>query len=370
METRPGSLMARLSQVTDPRHRQGKRYPLQGLLGMLVLAAVHGEGSLRGMWLWVCARWDQVRDMFDMRRKTPPSYGALWTLLVRLDAEELGKALSSTGDEAEGISVDGKMLRGSKRATEPALRVVTAVGNHYRQVLAQLEVSGRDEIETTIALLHELPLAGKIASLDAGLLQRPVVKTIVAKRGAYIGPVKGNHGELHTAVSEWVEAHDGDRREPDHVQVDKGHGRLERRELWLVPAQELGDYLDQEFDWPAVRFCGLIRRYRRRLHEKNWTSVTTTLWIAGGHLPELSPRQAQAHLRQHWTIENAVFYVRDVSYDEDRLHGRQIGFSLSALRNGAINIIRQAGFRFIPDARRFLPARPDLGLPLLFEPPG
>lgn len=168
-------------------------------------------------------------------------------------------------------------------------------------------------------------------------------------------------------MSAWLEAYGGDRRSPDHVQVNKGHGRIERRELWVTPAQELGDYLEQEFDWPGLRLCGLIRRYRRRSHQIDWESVTTDLWIAGGHLPELTAAQLQFHLRGHWTIENAVFYVRDVSYDEDRLHGRTIGFSLSAVRNAAINLIRRAGFRYIPDAKRVLPARPDLGLALLFE---
>jgi hypothetical protein len=53
--------------------------------------------------------------------------------------------------------------------------------------------------------------------------------------------------------------------------------------------------------------------------------------------------------------------------DQDRLHGRAIGFSLSALRDAAINLIRRAGFHYIPDAKRFLPARSDLGLALPFE---
>jgi hypothetical protein len=55
-------------------------------------------------------------------------------------------------------------------------------------------------------------------------------------------------GELHTAVGDWVEAHGGDRRRPDHIQVNEGHGRIKRRELWVAPAQELRDYLEQEFD--------------------------------------------------------------------------------------------------------------------------
>lgn len=168
-------------------------------------------------------------------------------------------------------------------------------------------------------------------------------------------------------MNAWLQAYGGDQRPPDDVQVSKGHGRIERRELWVTPAQELGHYLEQDFDWPGVRLCGLIRRYRRRTHQTDWASVTTTTWIAGGNLPDLSPDQLQSHLRSHWVIENGVFYVRDVSQDEDRLHGRTIGFSLSALRNAAINLIRQAGFRYIPDAKRILSARPDRGLALLFE---
>jgi hypothetical protein len=169
-------------------------------------------------------------------------------------------------------------------------------------------------------------------------------------------------------VNAWLEAYGGDQRLPDDVQVNKGHGRLERRELWVVPAQELGDYLEQDFDWPGVRLCGLIRRYRRRTHQADWDSVRTWTWIAGGNLPDLAPDQLQSLLRRHWGIENGVFYVRDVSQNEDRLHGRTIGFSLSALRNGAINLIRRAGYRYIPDAKRFLSARTDRGLAFLFDP--
>jgi hypothetical protein len=66
------------------------------------------------------------------------------------------------------------------------------------------------------------------------------------------------------------------------VQTNKGHGGLERRELWVVPAGELHTYLDQDFGWPVVRLVGQIRRYRRTLHQPAWESVITTLWLAGG----------------------------------------------------------------------------------------
>jgi len=46
-----GNLLGRLQTLPDPRRRQGRRYPLASLLSLLILAALHGETSLRGMWL-------------------------------------------------------------------------------------------------------------------------------------------------------------------------------------------------------------------------------------------------------------------------------------------------------------------------------
>jgi len=174
---------------------------------------------------------------------------------------------------------------------------------------------------------------------------------------------------VHAVIAEWIQHAGVPHRPPDHVQVDKGHGRIERRELWMVDGGELSDYLEQEYGWPQMRCVGQIRRYRRRLRHATWESEQSGYWIAGGNLPSLTPAQLQGYLRSHWTIENAIFYVRDVAMDEDRLHGRAIGPALSALRNGAINLARRTGFRYVPDARRFLPARPDLGLSLLFDKP-
>ena len=72
-------------------------------------------------------------------------------------------------------------------------------------------------------------------------------------------------------------------------------------------------------------------------------------------------------LRGHWAIENGLFRVRDVTYDEDRLHGRQIAYGLSMLRNVVINVIRGAGYRYIPDGCRDIACKPDHGLHLLHD---
>ena len=40
-----GSLLGYLGRIPDKRERQGRRFSLRSLLGMLVLGALHGERS-------------------------------------------------------------------------------------------------------------------------------------------------------------------------------------------------------------------------------------------------------------------------------------------------------------------------------------
>ena len=188
------------------------------------------------MWQWGCAHWRQIAWAFDLwATEGPPSYGTLRDLLAAIDAEQLNEALCPARSEEEGITVDGKVLRGSKRVATPALQVITAAGQQYRTVLAQASVTGQDMIEAAIALLQEMPLEDKIVTTDE-VAPTHGGENHRGKRGDYLGPIKGNHGELYEAVNEWIETYGGDQRPPDDEEVNKGHGRIERRELWVVPA--------------------------------------------------------------------------------------------------------------------------------------
>lgn len=362
------SLLEALSRVPDPRGRQGRRYTWAALLACLLLAALNGVTSLRGMWVWVCAHASLLCPVLFWDSEKMPALNTFWVAVTRLDEESLLRVvndwLAFWGREV--ISIDGKTLRGSKRGEAAALRVLTAVGQELRGVLAQVRLEGEDEVTAALRLLEQLPVAGRVVTFDAGLLERPVVKRVVEKGGAYLSPLKGNQPDLVEAVEFYLAECQTYTRPADVQQCNKGHGRIEYRELWLERCPDLGEYLAQEFDWPALRWCGRFRRRRRKIGETAW-SEEEGLWVAGGALEHLEAAQALQWLRQHWVIENNVFRVRDVTGDEDRLHGRKIGPALSVLRSLEINFARQLGYRYLPDTQRALAARPDRGLSLLVE---
>lgn len=158
----------------------------------------------------------------------------------------------------------------------------------------------------------------------------------------------------------------GQPREADARHIHCGHGRIERREVWLVEAGELTEYLEQEWGWSGVRLCGRIRRYRKRWTDQQW-QVEEHLWVSSLSAERITAEQIARALRGHWVVENGVFYVRDVTYGEDRLHARKIADALAAMRNTAINLIRSLGHRYIPDGHRCISASHDYGLSLLLE---
>lgn len=208
------SLMWHIKKVKDPRRREGLVYPLFGLIGMLILAGINGQKTLRSMWLWGALRWERIsRPLGFSGQAQPPSYGTIWYVLKNLEVGQLEEetrewASQLNQAESEGWSVDGKVLRGSRREYphQAAVQVVTMVAQTLKRVMGQLLAVGGDQSEATIQLLKAVPLEGKLVTLDAGLLHRETANTIVEGGGNYLGPLKGNQAEVKRAVDEWIDA--------------------------------------------------------------------------------------------------------------------------------------------------------------------
>ena len=206
----PDSLLGRLQTLPDPRRRQGRRYPLAALLGLLVLAALHGESSLRGMWLWARNHWDELWWPLGFGSPHFPALTTLWNLLGALDADAVDQLVSDwlrelLGQSTGGLSADGKVLRGSRRADLPGVWLVALARQDLGSVMHQRQVaSGSHELPTLVTLLRETPLQDQTVTLDAGLMCAETTQVIRAQEGDYLGIVKGNQAEIKGAVDDWI----------------------------------------------------------------------------------------------------------------------------------------------------------------------
>lgn len=121
----------------------------------------------------------------------------------------------------------------------------------------------------------------------------------------------------------------------------RGHGRVETRSISVVSLDPCPD-LGGEFFPHAAQAIKVVRR-RRPLGSKKWTTVTVYA-ITSLTAAQADPVLLARWLRGHWAIE-ALHWVRDVSFDEDRSqirtsNGPQI---MAALRNLVITALRLAG---------------------------
>ena len=91
-----------------------------------------------------------------------------------------------------------------------------------------------NEITAIPRLLEMLELNGCIVSIDAMGCQKEIARGILERRADYLLAVKGNQGQLYQDVRDLFEGEDGlglNGVPHDYATtLNKGHGRIERRE--------------------------------------------------------------------------------------------------------------------------------------------
>ena len=178
------------------------------------------------------------------------------------------------------------------------------------------------------------------------------------KRGHYFFSVKDNQPTLKRDIADlWADLREEDM--PPQVEQVGSHGdRVEVRRLWA--SDELVNYSD----WPHL---AQVCRTERIVHHQGKTRRELAYAVTS-----LSPQQADpARLlelwRGHWGVENRVFWVRDVTMDEDRSQVRTGSAPqvMAGLRNLVISILRMKEEPNIAAALRRCAAKPQLALSLL-----
>ncbi|NJL83353.1 MAG: ISAs1 family transposase [Chloroflexaceae bacterium] len=128
------------------------------------------------------------------------------------------------------------------------------------------------------------------------LIPKKTIRAIRKTGNHYLAAVKGNQPKLYRFVETQF------RPEATYEQVNKGHGRLEKRKVSIceIPEGSLPE-------WPGAATIIRVeseRKYRLKLEKE------TRYYISD--LPETAESFA-TRIRGYWKVENCVHYVRDVT---------------------------------------------------------
>ena len=358
--TRAADLRDYLARIPDPRHRRGIRHPLPAILGIAAAAVAAGARSLTAISEWATDAPQPVLASlgarFDHRRQrhVPPDEATLRRVLGLLDGDLLDDALSAWTAQRDShtpapvtpapvtpapIAVDGKSLRGTfPRTGGTGVHLFSALTHEDGIVLAQRQVAaGTSEIAAFQPVLDGIDLAGRVVTADALHTAAAHARYLHARGADYVFTVKENQSKLHTQLDclPWHQA-------PCLHYVDRGHGRTEHRSITVLP---LGDYHGfPHINFPHATHAFLIERVITH-HDNGKTSAHTALGITSLTGQHAHPARVHDYVRGHWSIENRLHWVRDVTFGEDgsRVRTGSAPRVMASLRNLVISALRLAG---------------------------
>ena len=372
-----GSLYAEFCQLDDPRKARGKRYRLETVLTLLVLAKVCGEDKASGIAEWAQHRLEWLCEVLKLERKSMPHRSSYERILEQaVSWEELEQLVSRvlSGKYYFGkqvvVAIDGKVLRGTLNEKQEGVYLLAAYLPGEGIVLMEVAIKGKgQEIEAAPQVLKSIDLRDKVVMGDALHTQRAVSIQIVEAGGEYVWFVKGNQPQLEENLRLWFgpdpEPIPGQAYPPKDFEtaqsVNKGHGRIEQRTLTV--SSQLRDFLD----WPYQE--QVFKLERRFIFPKTGEVEDQVVYgITSLTREEVTPHKLLQMTRSYWGIENGLHYRRDVTLHEDqtRMTRKNAARIMACLNNLVLGLlIGKMKYRYLPQARRFFAAHPNQALALL-----
>jgi predicted transposase YbfD/YdcC len=382
------SLYRAFEQVKDGRKAKGKRYPLALLFTLILLGKMAGETTLDGIIDWINERRHELKKLLNWPKRFPV-HKTYTDALAKCDHQEVARTIAQVlvkaraqercADEPSALlahkepdtdlllhtAVDGKILRGTLkhgRDDQPPVHLLSWYECESGIVLDQYVVNRKNNEESACqAILHPCLVKGRIITADAIFSCRAWCATVHAYEGYYVIPIKDNNPAVLRDLVEFFADEGIDRKEFQyHTEPNKGHGRLEVREIWT--STQMNDWFENE--WAGIAQVFLIRR---TVKEKGEERIEMVYGITNVPRKKANAKRLLQLNRRHWYIENRLHYRRDVTLGEDASQVRSHGAPevLAALNGGLLALLDLKGVKNVAKQMRHFCAQPREALQLL-----
>ena len=342
------SFLEHFADLNDPRIERSKEHLLKDIRSIAILAIISGADGWVAIEAYGHAKYEWLKSFLELANGIP-SHDTFSRVFSRIEPEQFQECFLSWVNsivkelELEVIAIDGKTMKQSydRNHKQKALHIVTAWSSSHQLVLGQKKVDKKSNELTAIpALIEMLEIAGSVITIDAMGCQKDITSLIVKKKGDYVLALKGNQKLLYQAVKEWFELAQKEqflgREYNSYEQVESGHHRVEKRQVWTVDVSELPPLHNQAL-WTGLKTVVMIVSERRL-----WNKTTTEARFYLSSLSSNAEKIAGA-IRSHWGIENSLHWTLDVTFceDESRIRKQNSPENFALLRRLAINLLKQ-----------------------------
>jgi predicted transposase YbfD/YdcC len=337
-----------LEATVDPRTREKRiNYPLNEIVFTSLVAVICGAESYQDFATFGEEQLKWLKKFFPFKNGIPchDTFRRVFELLdpnslentYRLFIENL--KIRTT----KHIAIDGKVSRGCYNIKgQCLLNSVSAFDTENGISLGQIATrddEGKDvgEYNTIPLVIESLDVTDAVVTVDAAGCYTEIVDAIVEGDGHYVITVKDNQPTLLNEAEEVFsevesKSFEGAAR---YLTSEVGHGRIEERTYYAVPVPEDSPLREK---WRNLDTFVMGVFYRT---VKGETSKMVRYMMSD--LPADQVVRIGDSFRFHWSIENKLHWVLDVSLGEDgnRTRRGNGAKNLGKLRRLALSLIRQ-----------------------------
>ena len=339
------SLVQHFGAVEDPRCGGKVEHHLLDILVIAVCAVIACAESWDDIALYGRSKLAWLSTFLALPNGIP-SHDTFRRVFMLIDPDAFEAGFAAwvgslvAGFAREVAAIDGKTLRRSfdHRREQSPLHLVSAWASEQGLVLGQRSVDDKsNEITAVPELLDQLALENSIVTLDAMGCQTVIAERILARGGDYLLTLKGNHPLAYAAVVKHFDERCFCRGAPDRADCDAfddTHGRLVRRRVF-ASTEAAG--LEALAAWPGLRTVLAVETIRSvNSAPKVESEIRYFLSSCTDH-----PAVLGQAIRTHWSIENSLHWVLDVTFREEdsRVRDRRAARNVAVLRKIALNLV-------------------------------
>ncbi|MCP4321003.1 MAG: ISAs1 family transposase [Alteromonadales bacterium] len=341
------SFLNEIEKLEDHRVDANKDYDLIDIVFLTMSAVLCGAKGWKAIQIFGEYQLDWLRQYREFPNGIPTRH-SIGRIIRGIKAESIiscfiawSNGLRNKGGK-EHISLDGKVIRGSKHGEKPnALQFMTAMVVDSGLIIYQKETDSKtNEIPVMQSILADLEINGSVITADAMHCQKKTAEIICEKDGDYVLQVKKNQAALLKEIKAYF--HKIRRDDPlllnRYEDVDGEHGRINERCYQLLP---LSNWCDEANKWKGSH--AVIEVTRKRT-VSNKTSEETSYYITSleGNINSIS-----GYIRQHWSIENSQHWVLDVTFGEDecQIYADDGARNLCTFRRALLGLLKENSFK-------------------------
>lgn len=348
-------LIEQLKQIPDPRQIKGRRYPLWAILALSLMGSLCGYIGYRPLEDFSRKHQELLWEIWELptTMKTP-SYSTFRRIICAVEPEHLAAVFNVWALGTMPVllnrllSIDGKSIKctssGGNSSEQNFVSLVSVYDDQTAGVV-QLQVmqnKKQSEIgvgQNLISKLTSLP-PEQILSLDALHTQTATVQAIRAAGHHYLITAKQNQPTLCQAIDLTVQTQSAI---SSATELDCSHGRNIERSLsvFAAPTHLLAK-------WTGLKSVIIVNRTGTRGQKP---FAETVYYLSSQILPAVTFINL---IRSHWSIENRLHWVKDVTFGEDyppRLGG-YAPVNWAIFFSWIVTLVRRRGERTVPQALR------------------